>query len=158
MLPSLHFTCASITAKPLRERTAGKERVRKVNRKKGGGGGEEEEVGERRRDGREEEEAFRPIRMQRCSPYWHRSEQTKLTLLPAPDQRCNQKGNRLRFKKRPLVDGDNYRAGLDKRSRTAGGEAQNNPSQQATNWEHSRRPLSNFPPFFFFPCNIYRRL
>lgn len=48
--------------------------------------------------------------------------------------------------KRSLVGGDNYRAGLDKRSRTAGAEAQNNPSQQATNWERSRRPCSNSTP------------
>lgn len=92
----------------------------KVNRKKG-----EEE---RKKRGREEEEDI-PAR---------KDAEMQSVLAPLRVQNAHipfQLQTRDATKngtKRPLVGGDNYRGGLDKSSRTAGAEAQNNPSQQAT--------------------------
>lgn len=69
--PSCISGCASIAAKPLRERTAGGERSEQEK------GGEGEEVERRREEEKKEEEAFRAIKMQRCSRRWHRSEHKK---------------------------------------------------------------------------------
>lgn len=132
MLPSLHFRCASIAAKQLRERTAGRERGEQKKRSRRRSSGERK----RRRGGipahkdAEMQSVPAPLRAQNAHvPF-------QLQTRDATEKKT----------KRPLVGGDNYRAGLDKRSRTAGAEAQNNPSQQATNWERSRRPCSNSTP------------